>query len=128
MMWWILAAIVCIALVGLFVYFRPRGPKLSSSSKALIARQWKHAVSLPDPTRKILEADKVLDTLLKELGYTGSLGDKLKKGGKYLPDIDAIWRAHKLRNTIAHEAGVIVSPRDAAVAMQAFEKAIHHFL
>jgi hypothetical protein len=128
MIWWISIGIGVLLILALAVYFRPRGPKLSATSKALIQRQWAHAVSLDDPTRKILEADKVLDTLLKELGYTGSLGDKLKKGGKYLPNLNDVWRAHKLRNTVAHEAGVSLSPRDSAAAMQAFETAIRHFL
>lgn len=50
----------------------------------------------------ILEADNMLDEVLKERGYEGyNLGDRLQQA-----DFDSIqlaWDAHKIRNRIAHE-------------------------
>jgi len=105
-----------------------RGKRLSTSAQTRILAQWKTAAAQPDTYRRIMEGDKVLDQLLKELGYQGSLGDKLKKADKIIPDIQAVWAAHKLRNQLAHEPGVNVSDHDAKKAMYAFEKGIRKFV
>jgi hypothetical protein len=52
----------------------------------------------------ILEADKLLDHALVELGITGkTMGERLKKTSDMFTSINSIWHAHKLRNQIAHE-------------------------
>lgn len=63
----------------------------------------------------IIEADKALDNALRNAGVTGAtLGDRLKRvKPSQLPNIDAVWQAHKLRNQIAHDAEMSLK-RDAA--------------
>lgn len=52
----------------------------------------------------IIEADIILEQLLSELGYAGtSVGDKLKSAPSSFRTIDQAWRAHNVRNRIAHE-------------------------
>ncbi len=121
-------AIIALLLIALVAWkFLPRGPRLSESGKRKVLNHWKHAKSQQDPHRMLLEADAVVAELLQLIGFSGSMGDKLKKGGKYLPDVDAVWHAHKLRNRIAHEPGLSIDPREAARAMQSFEAVIHKF-
>ena len=55
------------------------------------------------------------------------MGDKLRRAGKYIPDLDDVWRAHKLRNRIAHEPGLTLSYRDVESALAALEKAVLRF-
>jgi hypothetical protein len=98
---------------------RLRGP-----ARERVAKAWKKVLEQRDGHRQIMEADSVLDAALRELGYKGTMGEKLKKAGRYLPDTDAIWRAHKLRNRIAHEVGIVVHPQEALKALHAFERAI----
>ena len=74
------------------------------------------------------EADKVLDLALNELGFKGTVADKLKKAGPRFSDINAVWRVHKLRNTLAHETGARVSENEATNAMRVFEKAINDLM
>ena len=52
----------------------------------------------------IIEADILLDDLLKQRGYAGlSLGDRLKSiSPTALHSLDDSWQAHKVRNQIAH--------------------------
>ena len=52
----------------------------------------------------IIEADIILDDLLKRKGYAGvSLGDRLKSiSPSSLASLDDAWQAHKIRNQIAH--------------------------
>ncbi|MFH0770723.1 MAG: hypothetical protein V1926_05105 [Candidatus Peregrinibacteria bacterium] len=79
---------------------------------------------MSDPARRVTEADSIFTEALQRLGYRGSTGEKLKACGPRIADIDAVWRAHKLRNRIAHEVGVQISDAEAVEAMRAFRKAI----
>lgn len=73
----------------------------------------------------ILNADKLLDMALRERGVGGNtLGERLKNAKPYLSNIDSVWRAHKLRNRIAHDEGVQVSKRQASEALKIFKKAL----
>lgn len=82
--------------------------------------------STPDSWQfAIISADKLLDSALRDRGVAGAtLGERLKNSGSYINDIDAVWRAHKLRNRIAHEDGVTVSKRQASEALKIFKRAL----
>lgn len=53
----------------------------------------------------ILEADAMLDELLRELGYTGAgVGEMLQQADRgSMSTLQDAWDAHKIRNKIAHE-------------------------
>ena len=53
----------------------------------------------------IIEADIILDDLLKQRGYGGnSLGERLKSiSPNQLASLNDAWEAHKIRNRIAHD-------------------------
>lgn len=102
-----------------------KGRKLTGASLAKVNAAWAHAQSLNDPVRKVMEGDKVLDLALTELGYTGSLGDKLKKAGPRFSDINGVWGAHKLRNELAHQTGAAANDSRANSAMRIFERALN---
>jgi hypothetical protein len=52
----------------------------------------------------IMEADNILDDIVKKLGYPGdTLGERLKMiEASDFPYLDEVWRAHKTRNRVAH--------------------------
>ncbi len=73
----------------------------------------------------IIEADKLLDKALMEAGAPGkTMGDRLKRSGGRFTDINAVWRAHKLRNAIAHESGLEVGYKQAANALAIYKQAL----
>lgn len=51
----------------------------------------------------ITTMDMLLDHCLKNLGYQGSLGEKLKQTDHLFADIDQVWKAHKYRNKLVHD-------------------------
>lgn len=53
----------------------------------------------------IIEADIILDDILKQRGYAGnSLGERLKSiSPQQLSSLNDAWEAHKIRNRIAHD-------------------------
>ena len=116
----VLAAILVLA--GVYAKMRSRG--MSQGAKAKIEKALQQAVSQQDPVRRVLAADAVLDLTLTELGFGGSLGDKLKKAGPRIPNVQAVWEAHKLRNQLAHEHDASVNPAQVDRAVRIFEHAI----
>ena len=73
----------------------------------------------------IINADKLLDKALTEMGVPGkTMGERLKKIPNKFTDIDGVWRAHKLRNALAHEPDIEVSWRQASNALVIYKQAL----
>ena len=73
----------------------------------------------------IIEADKLLDKAMIEMGMVGkTMGDRLKKAGSRFSNLNAVWRAHKLRNAIAHESDIEVTFKQASNALQVYKQAL----
>lgn len=78
----------------------------------------------------ILEADIMLYDMLDQMGYEGdSIGEKLKNvEPASFNSLDEAWRAHKVRNIIAHEGASYVLPRNEAErAIRQFETVFKEF-
>lgn len=97
---------------------------LRAGARMAIEAAWRRVHEHENPTLKVVEAAKVLDEALRLLGYTGTLGEKLKKAGPRFTDVDGVWSAHKLRNSLVHDLST--TPDDAEVddAIQAFHQAL----
>ena len=97
--------------------FDARWQEVREHIKSTNAAEWRFAV---------IEADKILDDLLKKAKYPGdTFGERLMlmQPGD-LATLDNIWSAHKLRNTIAHNPDYQVSYAEAREAIENYEKAI----
>ncbi len=124
----IIAIIVIVVLLagGYWLLSRKRG-----LPEAVIVQTWRHWEALKtigDSSRRVVEAEKILDDILYRRGYKGSFADKMRSGGKALPNEQAVWDAHKMRNRIAHEVGYAPSEKEADRAVAAFEKALRSLL
>lgn len=98
---------------------RLKGPSLTAIKSA-----WQHVLAQPDPVLKMVEADKVLDEALKLLGYTGSLGDKLRSAGPRFRNLNDVWTAHKLRNRLVHELNSRPNAEDVERALRIYQRAL----
>lgn len=73
----------------------------------------------------VIEADKLLDKAMIEAGLPGkTMGDRLKRSGSRFTELNAVWRAHKLRNAIAHESGLEVGYKQAHNALAIYKQAL----
>ncbi|HUC20137.1 MAG TPA: hypothetical protein VMR98_01420, partial [Candidatus Polarisedimenticolaceae bacterium] len=83
--------------------------RVGGIDREFVARKWEILEQLSKTGGSglrdaVSEADKLLDYALKHSGVSGdTMGARLKHSGQRFDDIDAIWRAHKLRNALAHE-------------------------
>jgi len=75
----------------------------------------------------IIEADNILDNILKEVGYEGdTLADRLKAAGDGEAIQDA-WEAHKVRNAIAHNGDVELTQRETKRVIALYENVFKKF-
>jgi len=77
--------------------------------------------------RAVLEADKLLDHLLKGHRAPGlTMGDRLKASQKKFSSdgYNAAWNGHKVRNEIVHNAEYQLTDFMARAAIENFKKAI----
>lgn len=73
----------------------------------------------------VLSADKLFDQAMKDLGYPGlTMAERLKSVNRVLSDKPAVWRAHKLRNQVAHEIDMKVTYDKARWALGVFKKSL----
>lgn len=126
MEWWIgsIVGLVLLVLLTIAVWKLNRKRQLRGSNLKRIQLAWTHAQNLPSPTLRVIEADTVIDSALTILGYTGALGDKLKKAGPRFSDTNGLWAAHRLRNTLVHALQAEPQPEEVERAMRAFERAL----
>lgn len=77
----------------------------------------------------IIEADKMLDEILKISGYIGeTMADRLKQlTPAQLSNLEEIWQVHKIRNQIVHEPDFKLNQAEAAYAISIYEKALKEF-
>ena len=73
----------------------------------------------------VISADKLLDKAMVEMGVPGkTMGERLKKCGDKFSNLNAVWRAHKLRNALAHESDLEISYKQAYNALQIYKQAL----
>lgn len=124
-LWIAIGSLVVLAtLVFAGVVWKTYRRGMSVVSKAKVDKALQQAMNQQDQVRRVWAMDTVLDLALGELGFGGSLGDKLKKAGPRIPNIQAVWEAHKLRNRLAHEHDASVSPAEIDRAVRILEHAV----
>lgn len=93
---------------------RPRSGVLSGADREFIKQEWleiEQLLELGDPSGRkeaLIRADKVLDLALKKISVGNTMGERLKNTQKNFSSYsiyDGLWKAHKMRNALVHEAG-----------------------
>ena len=129
----IIFLLIAIAIVGIlvFVAISITSKKRYSFDKEEYQTAWLRIENGLDKNNKatypatIIEADKLLDKALTEMGAPGkTMGERLKKSGGRFSQLNAVWYAHKLRNQIAHEHGFTVEYTQARHALNSFKQAL----
>lgn len=98
--------------------------------------RWKRVMELAssgnpsDWRRAILEADIMLSQVLLEAGYEGaSVGEQLKMANPFqMTTLDLAWRAHKVRNQVAHGGeAYALTERDTRAAIDQYRRVFEEF-
>lgn len=125
-----LSAVVIVGAFMLFlIFFMKKGAKQLDIDKyrvkcLAIEQQFKK----DEPSSyqlAVLNADKLVDQALRELGVKGqTMGERMKNSSNRFSNRNGIWTAHKLRNVIAHETDAHVSYESARHALNNFRQAL----
>ncbi|MEK7187342.1 MAG: hypothetical protein AAB691_00670 [Patescibacteria group bacterium] len=133
-----------ILLLGIVIYavrkawrYRPKlhpdhesEKRIVSLADKIIQERWdkvakRFATGTPEGlTLSVIEADKIVDDVLKSLGLEGEhMADRL---GQLSPEevgnLEGVWRAHRLRNNLVHSPDFKASPDEIERALDSFEK------
>lgn len=100
----VILAIVIVLWLFLMFKFRKRKNKIAKSRIEFFEKRLK-VIMWPSYSyrEQILELDKLLHYVLKDLSYEGTLWDILKLQPVEITSLDEVWRLHKLRNKLAHD-------------------------
>ena len=93
---------------------------------------WENILRYANSTRDsewklaIVEADKLVDEVLKERGFPGeTMGERLMlMAPNQLASLQDLWDAHKLRNLLVHEMNYQMKHEQALAATRAFERVL----
>lgn len=72
-----------------------------------LTKLWEEIEAM-EPKMAVIEADKVVDVVLKRAGVPGeTMAERLRKVQKQIqrPIYSGMWEAHKMRNRLVHEVG-----------------------
>jgi hypothetical protein len=74
----------------------------------------------------IIEADRLFDDLLRRMMYRGKdMSERLKNINKdFLPSIDKVWEAHKIRNNLAHDSAFHIDYSGAKRVIEYYKQAL----
>ena len=108
-----------------FFTFKPYGTRK-------IVKRWgkiKTRFELPSESEQklaIIEAEGILDEILKKMGFSGAtFEERLKQmTSVQLSNIEEIWEAHKIRNNIVHDPDYRLSPVESRKAFEIYERAL----
>ncbi|MBU1151192.1 hypothetical protein KJ632_00010 [Patescibacteria group bacterium] len=119
--------VVTLFLVVFVVVAQARRKNLSLQELNYIKSHWIRIIDIfgNNPVQAIIDADKLLDYVLKRNGFVGNVGEMLKKAGPRFSDLNKVWIAHKLRNRYAHELSGGVDVAEAKLALAYFKRALN---
>lgn len=93
----------------------PRWKRIDTLTQSTNANDWRIA---------LIEADAVMDELIKNMGFPGeNMGERMKGMVKSdFPLLDSAWEVHRLRNTLAHETGYQLTKTEMDKAMDTYHR------
>lgn len=105
--------------------YRPFGVRKIAKQWAKITARLETGIE-SEAKLAVIEADSMLDDILKRMGYGGeTLGERLKNlTSAVIPNIEEVWEAHKIRNNIVHDPDYRLSLDEARKTLSIYEKAL----
>lgn len=106
------------------VYQIKEKEKMSQKWKDITAKASSHIES--DRKVAVIEADKLIDELIKRVGFKGKdMGERLKQINlNQISNINDIWQAHKIRNSLVHDAYFKLTENDTNYVIRVYESTL----
>ena len=106
-----------------FFIYRPFGVKKTFKQWAKVLKRLETGKEA-DYKLAVIEADGLLNDILKKMGYKGETMAKILEqlDSTVLPDIEQIWEVHKIRNKVVHDPDYELSLEQARKVLGIYEK------
>jgi hypothetical protein len=112
-----------------------RGTEIPKFPKERLRKKWesieRKLESREEAKAKLalIEADKLIDNLLKQAGYRGkTMTERLEQiTPAQISNIDDLWQAHKLRNRLVHDSETKVAYHEIREAVEVYKKVLEEF-
>jgi hypothetical protein len=127
---------IFVVIIGAYFLYLTRPSKVRKINGrvdlSIVTAKWSEIQAMQDQggpanyRQAIVEADKLMDLVLKTKVTGETMGERLK-AAKHLfshDTYDRLWTAHKIRNKVAHEADFEGLSSDATLVVRNFEKAL----
>ena len=107
-----------------------RRPELDGTNPEKIRRAWQQieqtsGQGIMGSKLALIEADKLLDTVLRAMYMPGeTLADRLKSARYKYPNINKVWWAHKLRNQLVHDTTFEITSGQVRSALNDYKNAL----
>lgn len=104
----------------------------ATTIEKIVAEQWKEIILKTEGESEeewrlaIINADALLDLVLKRSGYPGeTMMERLKAvKPENLPSLNNLWEAHKIRNQIVHSPDFSLSKKEAIRILRIYKQAL----
>lgn len=109
------------------VSYRPFGVKKTFKQWAKLIKKMEKGKD-SDHKMVVIEADSILNDVLQKMGYKGETTKELLEqiDSKILPNIENIWKAHKMRNTVIHEPDYKLTLEETKKILDIYEQAFRY--
>ena len=106
-----------------FFIYRPFGVKKTFKQWAKVLKRLETGKEA-DYKLAVIEADGLLNDILKKMGYKGETMAKILEqlDSTVLPDIEQIWEVHKIRNNVVHDPDYELNLEQARKILGIYEK------
>lgn len=109
-----------------------RGTEAPTFPKGKIRKQWDKILARVEAKDEanlklaVIEADGLVDFLLKRIGYKGeTMFERLKSiKPAQLKSLDGLWQAHKVRNRVVHEPNFKINLNQTEEVIENFKKVL----
>ena len=107
-----------------------RVARLTDADRDKIKQDWERieqlsATGRPSALKEaVLTADKLLDFALRKVSEGDTMGERLKNAREIFPDLvyQGVWDAHKMRNSLVHEASFDLTVLVAKDVLKKFQR------
>ena len=122
-------ALIVTGVLFLWLLFRRRTGRVDVKE---IRNKWHKIIALTEHRQEmnyklaVIEADKLLDYVLQQMGFAGeTTAERLKRATYKYPELKKVWWAHKVRNQLLHNHSYHLRYTVARKVLKLFKKALH---
>lgn len=114
--------ILLVLVLAILVIAHKGKPRMN---KKYFEKHWAEVQSTENYRNAIIKADSLLEEALKNAGIKGgTTGERLNGAVGFFRDVNGVWAAHKLRNSLDEEPESAPTAIDCQKALRQYKKAL----